>query len=115
MTQIYLVRIGTFYANDNASFTLSSGYLSDYTNPTSAATCPFNATVDSYVRTVGPLLPRGIRLNVVSPTPAVSPAQASRGVVTAEQAAAGYLKNIEGQMTDEVSREWDRLENEPRG
>jgi NAD(P)-dependent dehydrogenase (short-subunit alcohol dehydrogenase family) len=73
MAQINLVRIGTPYINDSGSFTLSSGYLSDYPYPASAANGPFNAAVDSFARTVGPLLPRGIRLNVVSPAPVVSP------------------------------------------
>ncbi len=115
MAQINLVRIGTPYANDSASFTLSSGYLSDYPNPASAATGPFNAAVDSFARTVGPMLPRGIRLNVVSPAPVVSPDEAGRGVVTAVQAAAGYIQNIEGTMNGEVLRMWGGLENEPRG
>jgi len=65
MAQINLVRTGTPYANDGASFTLSSEYLSDYPNPASAATGPFNAAVDSFARTVGPMLPWGIRVNVV--------------------------------------------------
>lgn len=115
MAQINLVRIGTPYINDSGSFTLSSGYLSDYPNPASAATGPFNAAVDSFARTVGPMLPRGIRLNVVSPAPVVSPAESGRGVVTASQAAAGYLQSIEGTMNGEVLRMWGGLENEPRG
>jgi NAD(P)-dependent dehydrogenase (short-subunit alcohol dehydrogenase family) len=115
MAQINLVRIGTPYANDGASFTLSSGYLSDYPNPASAATGPFNAAVDSFVRTVGPMLPRGIRVNVVSPAPVVSPDETGRGVVSASQAAEGYIKSIEGTMNGEVIRMWGGLETEPRG
>jgi len=115
MAQINLVRVGTPNANDGASFTLSSGYLSDYPNPASAATGPFNAAVDSFARTVGPMLPRGIRVNVVSPAPVVSPDEAGRGVVTASQAAEGYIKSIEGTMNGEVIRVWGGLENEPRG
>jgi NAD(P)-dependent dehydrogenase (short-subunit alcohol dehydrogenase family) len=114
MAQVNLVRTGTSFANDGASFTLSTGYLSDYPNPASAATGPFNAAVDSFVRTVGPLLPRGIRLNVVSPAPVVPEGQASRGVVTAKQAAVGYVQSIEGAMNGEVLRMWGGLENEPR-
>jgi len=114
MAQINLVRTGTPYANDGASFTLSSGYLSDYPNPASAATGPFNAAVDSFARTVGPMLPRGIRVNVVSPAPIVSPEEVGRGLVTAEQAAKGYIQSIEGTMNGEVLRMWGGLENEPR-
>ena len=115
LAQIHLVQIGTPYANDSGSFTLSSGYLSDYPNPASAATGPFNAAVDSFARTVGPMLPRRIRLNVVSPAPVVSPKEAGRGVVTASQAAAGYITSIEGTMNGEVIRMWGGLENDPRG
>ena len=114
LAQINLVRIGTSYARNGASFTLSSGFLSDYPNPTSAATGPFNAAVDSFTRTIGPLLPRGIRLNVVSPAPVVPSAQSGRGLVTAEQAAAGYVKSIESNLNGEVLRIWGGLENEPR-
>jgi NAD(P)-dependent dehydrogenase (short-subunit alcohol dehydrogenase family) len=114
MAQINLVRVGTPYANDNASFTLSSGYLSDYPYEGSAATGPFNAAVDSFARTVGPLLPRGIRINVVSPAPVVSPEEAGHGVVTAAQVAAGYIQSIEGTMNGEIIRMWGGLENEPR-
>jgi NAD(P)-dependent dehydrogenase (short-subunit alcohol dehydrogenase family) len=114
MAQVNLVRTGTSYANNGASFTLSSGYLSDYPNPASAATGPFNAAIDSFARTAGPLLPRGIRLNVVSPAPVVPEGQAGRGMVTAEQAAVGYVRSIEGTMNGEVLRMWGGLENEPR-
>ena len=114
LAQINLVRIGTPYARDGASFTLSSGFLSDYPNPASAATGPFNAAVDSFVRTVGPLLPRGIRLNVVSPAPVVAPEQIDRGVVTAEQAAAGYVQSIEDTINGEVVRMWGGLEKDSR-
>ena len=79
LAQINLVRAGTPYARDGASFTLSSGFLSEYPNPASAATGPFNAAVDAFVRTVGPMLPRGIRLNVVSPAPVVPCEQVGRG------------------------------------
>lgn len=114
LAQVNLIRIGTPYARDGASFTLSSGFLSDYPNPASAATGPFNAAIDAFARTVGPLLPRGIRLNVVSPAPVVLPQQAGRGVVTAEQAASGYIQSIEGRMNGETLRVWGGLENEPR-
>lgn len=114
MAQTNLVRMGTPYANDGASFTLSSGYLSDHPCSESAATGPFNAAVDSFARTAGPLLPRGIRVNVVSPAPVVPEEKAGRGRVTAAQAAEGYIKSIEGSINGEVIRIWGGLEKEPR-
>ena len=99
LAQINLVRTGTLYANDRASFTLSSGFLSEYPNPASVATGPFNAAIDAFARSAAPMLPRGLRVNVVSPAPVVSASQAGRGVVTAAQAAAGYVQSITGTMT----------------
>ena len=113
MGQIGLVRSGTDYLNDGGSFTLSSGFLSHYPNPYSIATGPFNAAVDSFVHSTAPLLPRSIRLNVVSPAPVVDPAQEGRGVVTAEQAAAAYVRSITGDFSGRVIRAWGGLENDP--
>ena len=58
LAQLNLVRLGTEYANDGASFTLSSGFLSHYPNKASVATGPFNAAVDSLIMSVAPLLSR---------------------------------------------------------
>lgn len=113
LAQVNLVRSGTEYACDGASFTLSSGFLSHYPNPTSAATGPFNAAIDSFVLGTAPLLPRGLRLNVVSPAPVVEPAQVARGLITAEQAAAAYVESVTSLYTGRIFRVWGGLENEP--
>jgi NAD(P)-dependent dehydrogenase (short-subunit alcohol dehydrogenase family) len=113
MGQIGLVRSGTDFINDGGSFTLSSGFLSHYPNPYSVATGPLNAAVDSFVHSAAPLLPRAIRLNVVSPAPVVDPAQEGRGVVTAEQAAAAYVQSITGDFSGRVIRAWGGLEKDP--
>lgn len=115
MAHINLVRIGTLYANDIGSFTLSSGYLSDYPYTTSAATGPQNAAVDSFVRMVRPMLSREIHLNVVSAAPVVLPEDVRPGVVTASQTTTGYITSIEGKMNGEVIRVWGGREYEPRG
>ena len=67
LSQIRLVRLGQASIRDNGSFTLTSGFLSHYPNPASIAIGPLNAAVDTYVQNVAPLMPRRIRLNVVSP------------------------------------------------
>ncbi len=112
LAQAKLVRIGTAYARDGGSFTLSSGFLSHYPNPSSAATGPFNAAVDSFVLGTAQLLPRGLRLNVVSPAPVVEPEKAGRGLVTAAQAAKGYIESVTGTFTGRVLRVWGGLEDE---
>lgn len=113
LAQVNLVKIGTEYVNDDGSFTLSSGFLSHYPNPYSAATGPFNAAVDSFVFGTAPLLPRGLRLNVVSPAPVVEPERAGRGLVSAAQTAKAYIDSATGTLTGQVLRVWGGLENEP--
>lgn len=112
LAQVNLVGIGTEYARDGGSFTLSSGYLSHYPNPYSAGTGPFNAAIDSFVLGTAPLLPRGLRLNVVSPAPVVELERAGRGLVTAAQAAMGYVESLTGNFSGRVLRVWGGLENE---
>jgi hypothetical protein len=61
------------------------------------------------VRNTAPLLPRGIRVNVVSPAPIVEPGQEKRGLVTAAQTADLYVDAIEGNFTGQVLRAWGGL------
>ena len=107
--QVGLVTLGQKIINDNGSFTLAGGFLSHYPHPTSAATGPLNAAIDSFVKTTAPLLSRGIRLNVVSPAPIVEPSQIKRGLVTAEQTAKLFVNAIEGDMSGQILRAWGGL------
>jgi NAD(P)-dependent dehydrogenase (short-subunit alcohol dehydrogenase family) len=109
LSQIRLVRIGENYCRNNGSFTLTSGFLSHYPNPASLGTGPLNAALDSFARSVAPLLPRGLRINVVSPAPIVESGEEGRGLVTAEQAAEVYLGAVEGDFTGRVLRVWGGL------
>ena len=107
--QIRLVRLGQASIRDNGSFTLTSGFLSHYPNPASIATGPLNAAVDTYVQNVARLMPRGIRVNVVSPAPVVEPGRQRLGLVTAEQCARFYVEAVEGTMSGQVLRAWGGL------
>jgi NAD(P)-dependent dehydrogenase (short-subunit alcohol dehydrogenase family) len=109
LAQARLVHLGQHTANDGASITLSSGFLSDYPNPSSVATGPLNAAIDAYVRSAAPLLQRGIRLNVISPAPVVDDGQEREGTITASQAAAAYIEAINGDFTGQVLRPWGGL------
>ncbi len=115
MAQINLVRLGTAKANDGASFTLSSGFLSHFPNPASVATGTFNAAVDAFARSAAPLLPRGLRVNVVSPAPVVPESELGQGLVTAQQTAAAYVESIEGSQTGHIFRVWGGLEKNFQG
>ena len=107
--QVRLATLGQKFIQDNGSFTFTSGFLSHYPHPTSIATGPLNAAVDAYVRFTAPLLPRGIRINVVSPAPVVESGQEKLGLVTVAQTAKFYVDAVEGSMSGQVLRAWGGL------
>lgn len=106
MGQVNLVRTGVRYINDRGSFTLTSGVLADEPAPGSAAISLVNAGIEAFARAAALELPRGIRVNVVSP-PWVSETLAAMGRDTsmgmpATEVAAAYVESVEGQRTGEV-------------
>jgi NAD(P)-dependent dehydrogenase (short-subunit alcohol dehydrogenase family) len=107
--QIRFLRLGEGAVRDNGSFVFTSGFLSHYPNPYSIATGPLNAAVDTFVKNTAPLLPRGIRINVVSPAPIVEPGQEGKGVVTAAETAKLYVEAVEGNISGKVLRAWGGL------
>jgi NAD(P)-dependent dehydrogenase (short-subunit alcohol dehydrogenase family) len=109
LAQIRFVSLGQKYIRVNGSFTFTSGFLSHYPNPASIATGPLNAAVDTFVKNTASLLPRGIRINVVSPAPVVDPGQEGQGLVTAAETAKFYVEAVEGKNTGQVLRAWGGL------
>jgi len=107
--QVRLLKIGETSVRDNGSFIFTSGFLSHYPNPASIATGPLNAAVDTFVKNTAPLLPRGIRVNVVSPAPIVEPGQENKGLVTAAETAKLYVEAVEENITGQVLRAWGGL------
>jgi NAD(P)-dependent dehydrogenase (short-subunit alcohol dehydrogenase family) len=107
--QIRFLKLGESFVRDNGSFIFTSGFLSQYPNPFSIATGPLNATIDTFVTNTASLLPRGIRINVVSPAPIVEPGQEGKGLVTAAETAKLYVEAVEGNITGKVLRAWGGL------
>jgi len=107
--QVRPLKLGGNSVRDNGSFVFTSGFLSHYPNPSSIATGPLNAAVDTFVRNTASLLPRGIRINVVSPAPIVEPGQEGKGLVTAAETAKLYVEAVEGNMTGQILRAWGGL------
>ena len=68
MGQINLVLKGIDYLNDGGSFTLISGILNR--DPIRLGACPamVNGALDGFVKAAALEMPRGIRINVISPT-----------------------------------------------
>ncbi|HEY0531254.1 MAG TPA: short chain dehydrogenase [Actinoplanes sp.] len=68
MGQIDLVRGALPHIADGGSFTLVSGVLGDEVNPAMTIGATVNGMVEGFVRAAATELPRGIRINCVSPT-----------------------------------------------
>lgn len=108
MGQVNLLLIGREFANDGASFTLTSGILNRDPIRTGASAALVNGAIDGFVRSAALELPRGLRINAISPT-VVQEAMGSyapyfRGFkpVNAAEVALAYAKSVEGLQTGQV-------------
>jgi len=106
MGQVNVVRAGTDYVTDRGSFTLTSGILSLRPAPGSAAVSTVNAGIEAFARAASLEMPRGLRLNVVSPgwvretleALRMDPAHGTPAVLVA----GAYLQCIEGSGTGQI-------------
>lgn len=106
MGQVNLVRYGMDSVSDGGSFTLTSGVLAQQPMPGSAAISLVNAGVEGFVRAAALEVPRGQRVNVVSP-PWVAETLAAmgqdpKGGLPAATVARAYVSSIEGSQTGAV-------------
>lgn len=106
MGQINIVRVGVEHLADGGSFTLTSGVLSREPTPGSAAISPVNAAVEAFARAAALELPRGLRVNVVSP-PWVAETLEEMGRdpsdgMPAAVVARAYVESVEGDMDGQV-------------
>jgi NAD(P)-dependent dehydrogenase (short-subunit alcohol dehydrogenase family) len=106
MGQVNLVRLGRPFLTDGGSFTLTSGVLGRNPMKGSASISMVNAGLEGFVRAAALELPRGLRINVVSP-PWVTETLIARGMdrsigIPADQVALAYLASVEGTVTGET-------------
>ncbi len=105
MGQVNLLLIGREFANDGGSFTFTTGVLSHDPIRTGASAALVNGAIDSFVRAAATELPRGLRVNSVSPTVLLEAmgkyAPYFRGYkpVPAADVALAYAKSVEGLQT----------------
>jgi NAD(P)-dependent dehydrogenase (short-subunit alcohol dehydrogenase family) len=104
--QINLVRLGLLTVRDGGSFTLTSGVLAHEPTPGSAAISPVNAGVEAFARAAALEMPRGVRINVVSP-PWVAETLAGMGMdpaggLSAARLAKVYASCVEGKGNGEI-------------
>lgn len=112
MGQVNLVLIGSTFINDGGSFTLTSGILNHDPIRTGSSASMVNGALEGFVTGAAIELPRGIRINVVSPTvlaeslgiygPYFRGFQSSPGA----KVALAYSKSVEGLQTGQIYRVW---------
>ena len=106
MGQINLVRLGMSSVADGGSFTLTAGSLAREPARSAAAISLVNAGLEGFARSAALELPRGQRLNVVSP-PWVAETLRALGQdpsvgLPAAQVAPAYVASVEGKQSGTV-------------
>ncbi|EZH67039.1 short-chain dehydrogenase [Bacillaceae bacterium JMAK1] len=103
--QINLVLLGIPYVKDHGSFTLTTGVMMDDPIPQGASAAMANGAVRSFVKASAIEMPRGIRINAVSPT-VLEESYEKLGSffkgfqpVAGEKVALAYSKSAEGMQT----------------
>jgi NAD(P)-dependent dehydrogenase (short-subunit alcohol dehydrogenase family) len=110
--QIRLVNAGVSHLRDGGSFTLITGILTEQPILSGAVASTVNGAVEAFVRAAAIELPRGIRINVVSPTVLTEAMHAYapyfRGFepVSAARAAMAFARSVEGRQTGQVYKVW---------
>ena len=108
MGQINLVLLGREFINDGGSFTLTSGVLARDPIRSGSSASMVNGALESFVRAAAIEMPRGLRINVVSPTVILEDmdkfASYFRGFepVSTSRAALAYSKSVEGLQTGQI-------------
>jgi NAD(P)-dependent dehydrogenase (short-subunit alcohol dehydrogenase family) len=106
MGQVNLVRYGIDAVADGGSFTLTSGTLAQEPMPGGTAVSLVNAGLEGFVRAAALELPRGQRINVVSPPWVAETLQAMgqdpAGGLPASVVAQAYVASVEGSKSGQV-------------
>lgn len=106
MGQINVALAGISRLADNGSITLTSGVLAREPAPGSAAISLVNAGLEGFVRAAALEMPRGIRVNVVSPPwvseTLVAMGRDGSGGMPAADVAAAYVEAVEGSRSGEI-------------
>ncbi len=110
LAQISIVQNGVPHLRDGGSFTLSSGFLSVEPIPGVSAIAMVNAAVDGFCRAAALDLPRGLRINAISPVFTVESLESSgmtdavaySPTMTVADTAKSYLAAVEGTFTGRI-------------
>lgn len=108
MGQINLVLIGLPHVNDGGSFTLTSGIIDRDPIRQGSNAAAVNGAIGGFVKGAAIEMPRGIRINAVSPGLLEESAQKYDGFfpghepVSSARVGLAYVKSVEGALTGQV-------------
>ncbi len=108
MGQVNLVLIGKDFVSEGGSFTLTTGVLAHDPIRKGTSASMVNGAVDSFVKAASIELPRGQRINAVSPGVLLesmggyAPFFRGHEPVPAARAALAFSKSVEGALTGQV-------------
>jgi len=108
LPQVNLVLAGFDYVNDGGSFTLTSGVLNRDPIRGGSSAAAANGALDGFVRGAAVDMPRGIRINTVSPEVLEASRQKYDGFfhghyhVSDEAVGLAYCKAVEGCLSGQV-------------
>jgi NAD(P)-dependent dehydrogenase (short-subunit alcohol dehydrogenase family) len=112
MGQVNVALVAREYLNDGGSITLTSGIVADQPIRNGASATMVNAAVEGFVRAAAIELPRGLRINAVSPT-VLEESMGSYGPffigfepVAGKRVALSYARSVDGAQTGQVYRAW---------
>ena len=110
--QVRLALLGQHVLADGGSITLTTGIVADEPIRQGANATAANSGVEGFVRAAAIELPRGIRINAVSPT-VLTESLPDYGAffpgfesVSAARSAQAYVRSVEGPQTGRVYRVW---------
>ncbi|WP_377701670.1 short chain dehydrogenase [Pseudoduganella sp. UC29_71] len=112
MGQVNVAQVAQDFLNDGGSITLTSGIVADQPIRNGASATMVNSAVEGYARGAAIELPRGLRINVVSPTLLTESLDSYgpyfRGFETApaSRVALAYSRSVEGAQTGQVYKVW---------
>ena len=108
MGQINLVLLGLDHVSDGGSITLTSGVLDRDPVRGGANAAAVNGAISAFVRSAALEMPRGIRINVVSPALLEVAAEKYKGVfpghlpVSSALVGLAYVKSVEGALNGQI-------------
>jgi NAD(P)-dependent dehydrogenase (short-subunit alcohol dehydrogenase family) len=108
MGQINLVLLGWDYVNDGGSFTLTGGVTDRDPIRQGANSAAVNGALGGFVKSAAIEMPRGLRINVVSPGLLEESAEKYDGYfpghepVSSARVGLAYVKSVEGALTGQV-------------